>query len=78
MQVPASQLPARAGKVPGFALERDWDLVRARVVPTPLRPDGRLELRGPATRADRLVRPTVYLGRAADGRLRFLCEVLDS
>ena len=78
MQVPDSHQPARAGKMPGFALERDWNSVRARMVPTPLRPDGRLELRRPATRADRLVRPAVFLGRAPDGRLHFLCEVLDS
>ena len=78
MQVPDPRLPARAAKVAGFALEQDWNLVRTRAVPTPLRPDGRLELRSPATPADRLVRPTVFLGRGPDGRLHFLCEVLDS
>ena len=69
-------LPEPRGKVLCFARERDWNLARARMGPTPMRPDGRLELREPAKLGDRLVRPIVFLGRAEDGRLSFLCDVL--
>ena len=61
-----------------YARGEDWDLVRARLRPTPVWPDGRLELRAPPEPSTRLVRPRVFLGRRADGRLAFLCDVIDA
>lgn len=65
-------------KVLAYIHDQDWGLVRTRLQPTPMRPDGRLEVRHPASPGDRLVLPTVFLGRRDDGRLGFLCDLLDS
>ena len=44
---------------------------------TPMTPDGHLVCAGAAGEpAGRVVRPYLFLGRSADGRLAFLCEVL--
>ena len=64
-------------KVLAYVHDHDYDLARVCLQPTPLRPDGRLELRQPAAPGDRLVVPTVFLGRRADGRIGFLCDVVD-
>ena len=65
-----------AGSVLAYVRKGDWDLVRSRLSPTPLLPDGYLEVRHPATREDRLVIPQVFLGRQRDGRLAFSCAVV--
>jgi hypothetical protein len=65
-------------KVLAYVLDQDCDLVRSQHQPTPMRPDGLLEPRRRAEPGDRLVTPTVFLGRSRDGRLGFLCELVDS
>jgi hypothetical protein len=65
-----------AATVLAYVRAGDWDLARVRLSPTPLLPDGYLELRRPAAREDRLVLPRVFLGRQRDGRLAFRCAVV--
>ena len=59
-----------------YVRDGDFDLARIRFTPTPLQQDGRLELRRVPLKGDRLVVPRVFVGRQADGRLGFLCDVV--